>query len=91
MRESSVEAVLASEVRTAGGMSIKMLAVTAGTPDRLVLMPGGRLYLVELKTKTGRLRPIQRVWHSRAADLGTEVVVLHGAEEVKEWVRSLVQ
>ena len=51
-------------------------------PDRLVLLPGGRVYLVELKTDTGEVRPAQKVWHDKAATRGTLVVILRGLAEV---------
>lgn len=68
---------------------MKIAPVMAGAPDRLVLLPGGRVYLVETKTERGSLRPIQRVWHDRAAALGTEVVVLHGAGQVRAWLQEV--
>jgi hypothetical protein len=89
--ESAVERHFIAAVRRIGGMTYKIAPVDAGIPDRLVLLPGGRLFLVELKTETGRLRPIQRVWHERAAELGTHVVVLHGTAEVEEWVTEVAE
>lgn len=67
----------------------KLIATHAGIPDDLVLMPGGRVYLVELKTETGRVSPIQELWHKHASELGTEVVVLYGRMELLRWVWSL--
>lgn len=64
---------------------MKVAPTTAGVPDRLALLPGGRIELVELKTVTGRLSPIQRVWHERAAGLGTSVTVLHGRGDIEAW------
>jgi hypothetical protein len=86
------EAKLALEftrrVRQAGGMAIQLMPTQAGVPDRLVLHEG-RMYLVELKTESGRLRPDQVVWHRRAAKRGTTVIVLRGREEVLRWVSTL--
>lgn len=86
MRESAVEAELGRQVKRLGGIYVKLAPTQAGLPDRLVLMPGGRAYLVELKTAGGRLRPVQKVWHERARQIGHYVQVLHGAEEVRLWV-----
>lgn len=86
MREDRVEGHLSSQVRKAGGLSTKIIPVQAGAPDRMIILPVGRIYLVETKAPDGRLRPIQRVWHSRAAARGVTVSVLSSIEEVDEWM-----
>lgn len=68
-------------------MSIKLAPTRAGIPDRLILLPGGGLHLVELKTTTGAVRPIQAVFHERAAALGVHVAVLRGRGEILAWLR----
>lgn len=89
MLESTLESRLSRRVRALGGMSIKLAPIIVGTPDRLVLLPGGRMVLVELKTDTGRLSPRQVAWHAEAARREVPVVVLHGAKEMDEWVDGL--
>jgi hypothetical protein len=69
-------------------MAIKLAPIVAGTPDRLVIYKG-RMHLVELKTDTGRLSPIQVHWHGLAAGQGVTVVVLRGADEIDEWIGAL--
>lgn len=85
MLESSVEAVFAQRVRDLGGLSFKFAPVHSGNPDRIVLLPGGVVCFVELKADDGALRPDQKLWHRRAAALGTDVYVLTGAEEARTW------
>ena len=89
--ESRLEKMLHDGVRRAGGMSFKMAPTTAGLPDRMVLWPGGRIELVELKTTKGRMRRIQEIWHYRMAKLGTEVLVLHGDSDVQAYLASKQQ
>lgn len=86
MREAQLEKMFYHLVRKHGGMAVKLAPTTAGVPDRLVLWPGGRVHLVELKTDDGPVRPIQKVWRSRAADLGTHVHLLRGADGVRAYV-----
>lgn len=92
-REAQLETLFRMRVRgVLGGMVVKMMPTVAGVPDRLVLLPTPpraipRLELVELKTVTGKLSPIQVEWHKRAAGLGIRVTVLHGLEEIDAWVR----
>ena len=91
MNEAQLEARFRQAVRSAGGLIEKLAPTSAGVPDRLVLMPGGRMFLVELKADGGSLRPIQRHWHERAAALGTEVIVLRGLPAVLSWVQAEAQ
>lgn len=86
MLERSVEAIFARRVRDLGGISHKFAPVEAGNPDRIVLMPGGWVGFVELKATGGALSPIQRLWHARAAALGTVVQIVTGALEARAWV-----
>lgn len=87
-RERDVEALLRRQVTDAGGLCVKLAPTEAGVPDRLVVWEG-RIWLVELKRADGRLRPVQVGWHERAAAAGVDVVVLYGAEGVREWLEEL--
>ena len=86
MRESSVEQIFAWRVRELGGLSYKFAPLHAGNPDRVVLLPGGLVCFAEIKADDGALRPDQKLWHRRAAELGTEVHVVTGAEEARCWL-----
>ena len=83
--ESSLETTFNRLIRQAGGRSYKMAPTTAGIPDRLVLLPGGRVFLVELKREKENPSPIQNLWHAQAAELGTDVVTLRGLTEIRSW------
>ena len=90
MLEAQLERVFRNRIRARlGGMVIQLMPTAIGIPDRLVLLPGGRMYLVELKTETGRLRPAQVEWHRKAAELGVIVTVLYGRDDVVKWVDRL--
>lgn len=68
------------------GHAIKLAPTRKGLPDRLVLLPGGRMELVELKTETGRLSPAQRLVHDQLAQVGILVTVLYGEDQLLAWV-----
>jgi len=52
--EKVIEMKLRDKVKKLGGIALKIWCVTlSGFPDRIVLMPGGKVLFVELKT-TGR-------------------------------------
>lgn len=85
MRESAVEKIFNQRVRDLGGLSFKFAPLHAGNPDRIVIMPGGVIRLVEIKADDGRLDKAQVVWHRRAAERGTVVQVVTGSEEARTW------
>lgn len=89
MRESTVERVLIDEVRKLGGWAVKLAPTVAGLPDRMVLLPDGRVLFVELKTRGGRVSAIQRVIHRRLSELGHPVTVLWSTDEVRAWAGEL--
>lgn len=84
--EAQIERYLRSKVAALGGMVIKIAPVIAGVPDDLVILPGGRVYFVELKTRTGTLRPIQTAMHRQLRKRGIAVHVLRGVPEVDRWL-----
>lgn len=86
-READLEAFFNAKVRAVGGIALKLMPTKNGAPDRLALLPGGQVSLVELKTESGPIRPIQQLWHSRAADIGVVVPILKGRGEVLAWLR----
>lgn len=60
MRESTVEAKLVKAVKSLGGLAPKFVSPGLdGVPDRLVLLPGGKIAFIELKAEGKKLRPLQ--------------------------------
>lgn len=74
--EAKVERYLSDRIEERGGWCLKFAPIKAGNPDRLVMLPGFPLMLVETKAPNGRLRPAQIVWHRRARARGQNVWVL---------------
>lgn len=76
-RENKIEKYLNEQVKAAGGITYK-LAKTGrrGAPDRLVMLPGGRVVFVECKAPGEKPRPSQTREHERLKTLGFNVVVL---------------
>lgn len=89
--EAELEAWFRRRVRLLGGQTIKLAPTEAGVPDRLVIMPRGRLFLVELKTETGEVSKIQQHWHREIMKLGVTVHVLYGIAGVTRWLREVVE
>ena len=87
MLESAVEAKLVRGVKALGGIAYKFVSPgTAGVPDRIVVLPGGRVIFAELKTDTGCLSRGQRAQLDRLRALGAEAVVVRGQAGVSEFL-----
>ncbi|WP_028520177.1 VRR-NUC domain-containing protein [Ruminococcus flavefaciens] len=83
MRENEIEAKLVKAVKAHGGVCWKFVSPgTAGVPDRIVLMPSGRIAFVEVKAPGEKSRPLQRVRIKLLRRLGFKVYVLDGAEQI---------
>ncbi|HCM6141601.1 TPA: VRR-NUC domain-containing protein [Klebsiella aerogenes] len=76
-RESIIEKHLAATVKAAGGIAYKFVSPgRRSVPDRIVLLPGGRLVFVECKAPGKPARADQLREHERLRALGFTVVVL---------------
>ena len=85
MLEKFIEQKLVGLVRREGGLCPKFVSPGSdGWPDRIVLMPGGKLAFVELKAPQGRLRPIQVQRHAQLRDLGFLVYVINDPAQIPE-------
>ena len=60
-----------------------------GVPDRLVFMPGGRIYLVELKAPGKKLSPLQLKWKARFEKLGFNYYVIDSYEGVEVFINEI--
>ena len=70
--EKDIEKALGRMVGRHGGLCLKWVCPGwAGVPDRILLIPGGRIIFVELKRQKGGTRSSMQIWWSRKlADLG---------------------
>lgn len=83
MREKQIEQKLAQAVRKSGGMCLKFVSPNFdGMPDRLILLPGGRIAFAELKAPGKKPRPLQIARHKTLMGLGFRVYVIDSAEQI---------
>ena len=83
MLEKKIEQKLVKAVKKEGGLCPKFVSPGMdGMPDRLILMPGGRMAFVELKAPGKRPRPLQIHRHRQLQKLGFDTFVLDRAEDI---------
>lgn len=83
LRETAIEVRLRKGVERMGGLCEKFTSPgRRHVPDRLVTLPGGRMYLVECKRPGESPRAGQVRDHERRARLGVIVPVPSTPEEV---------
>lgn len=77
MKEKIIEQKFRAAVRVAGGVAVKFVSPGLdGMPDRLALLPGGRMAFVEVKAPGKKPRPLQEARHRMLRRLGFKVYVL---------------
>ena len=83
MREKEIEQKLVKAVKEKGGVCPKLVSPgTNGMPDRMVLLPAGRIVFVEVKAPGQKPRPLQERRHSQLRALGFEVLVLDDPAQI---------
>ena len=77
MRESDIEDYLVRRAKSFGGEVRKVKWIgRRGAPDRVVMLPGGRLMWTEIKRPGGTAEPHQAREHARMRGMGQRVVVV---------------
>ena len=83
MREKVIEQKLVKAVKQMGGICPKFVSPCFDVmPDRLVLLPFGKIAFVEVKAPNKKPRPLQKARHKMLKRLGFKVYVLDDAEQI---------
>ena len=87
MRESTVEKYLCRRVDQLGGLCWKFVSPNLrGVPDRIVVMPYGRTFYVELKAPGETPEPHQLRRHKELRERGCLVLVLDSTTAIDFWL-----
>ena len=82
--EKYLERKLCAEVKAMGGIAYKFVSPgRRGVPDRMCVLPGGRVVFVELKSYGKKPTPLQEIEIGRLKDLGFEVFVIDSTEKLE--------
>lgn len=83
MREKEIEKRLVAEVKKKGGICPKFVSPGFdGMPDRIILLPKGRMAFAELKAPGQKPRPLQVARHKILMGLGFRVYIIDDAKKI---------
>ena len=90
MREKEIEKKLTQETKKRGGLALKFVSPGFdGMPDRILLMPEGKVVFVEVKAPGKRPRPLQMARHKLLRDLGFSVFILDDESQITKIIEEI--
>jgi hypothetical protein len=90
MTEKLIEKKLREGVKRRGGLALKFASpFYTGMPDRLVLMPGRKIFWAELKSTGKQLRPTQKASIEILKRLGFEVSVIDTQDKLDNFLNQI--
>lgn len=90
MKESEklLERKLGEKLKKMGGWSIKLLPnFISGIPDRLCLVPPGKIFFAEMKTTGEKPEPRQLAVHRKLIKMGFRVEVIDTSKQIEDILR----
>ena len=92
LSEKQIEQKLVAEVRRRGGMALKFVSPSySGMPDRLILLPDGKVAFVEVKAPGKKPRSLQVKRHATLRKLGIQVFVLDAARDIPVILKEVME
>jgi hypothetical protein len=83
MREKYTEQKLVKVVKFMGGLALKFISPGFdGVPDRLILLPNGKMAFIELKAPGKKMRPLQVRRKRQLESLGFLVYCIDEPEQI---------
>lgn len=84
--EKQIEAGLRKQVQAMGGLFYKFVSPgNNGVPDRIAVLPGGRIWFIELKSDTGKPARLQEWVIKQLRMRGVNAIVISGKKEALAW------
>ena len=83
MKEKTIEQKLVTATKTMNGLCWKFVSPgITGVPDRIILLPGGKIGFIELKAPGRQPRPIQIKRITQIRKLGIPVYVIDHPDRI---------
>lgn len=90
MLEKEIEKQLVQKVKKLGGRAYKFVSPgNVGVPDRLVVLPGGKIGFAELKQKGKQPTQYQTLQIGRLMNMGCFVMVVDSEEKIDLFLQCL--
>ena len=90
MLEKEIEKALIDKVKLHEGLCLKFISPSmTGIPDRIILLPKGKIGFVETKRSGGEPRPIQKKRIKQFKNLGFKVYVLDSKDNIDEIIKKI--
>lgn len=87
MLEKDIERYLVKRVKEAGGVAYKFNSISnRGVSDRVICLPSGATWFVEVKRPEGKLSALQKLFAADMARLNQNYACLWSKEQVDEWI-----
>ena len=91
MREKQIEEKLRLSVKAHGGIALKFISPGFdGMPDRLILLPNGKMAFAELKAPGKKPRDLQLSRHRLLRRLGFKVYVIDEENEIGDVIHEIL-
>ena len=88
--EKDIEKKFTKAIRHVDGIALKLVSPSFnGIPDRLVLMPKGKIGFVEIKDKGKKPRALQTSRHNMLRQLGFKVFVLDNVDDIEKIIKEI--
>ena len=89
--EKDIERKLADKIKMMGGLCLKFVSPgCAGVPDRIVLMPGGHIWFVELKDHA-LPRELQKYWLDLLGRMGFPALVVDSDDAAEQFLHRIAR
>ena len=86
MLEREIERYLVKRVEALGGKAYKFVSPgRAGVADRIVCLANGETWFVEVKTASGRLSALQKVFAEDMIRMNQRYIVVWSKEQIDEF------
>ena len=90
-RERDIESSLRRQVEKMGGKFMKFTSPgNDGVPDRIAILPGGRVWFVELKREGEKPTAVQKWQLEQLRKMGCNVALIIGKQEARAWIREVI-
>ena len=89
MLEKEIEKYFLWAVASLGGKTYKFRSIhQSGVADRIVCLPNGDTWFVELKAPKGKLSELQKFFEKEITGLSQKYACLWEKEQIDEWLKA---